>query len=86
MNSDNGLLSQGSNGKRKATPPLQDETSLKKPSSDLPPETQHDKFNSEMTITIGSPREEPMEANLIDLSSKCDGSAVDKTQTPVSPN
>ena len=86
MNSDNGLLSQGSNGKRKATSPLQDETSLKKPSSDLPPETQHDKFYSEMTITIGSPREEPMEANLIDLSSKCDGSAVDKTQTPVSPN
>ena len=45
INSDNGLLSQCS--KRKAKSPLQDETSLKKPSSDLPPETQHDKFHRE---------------------------------------
>ena len=74
---ENEMLSQVSYGKRKATSPLQDETSLKKQTSDLHSEPQYGKYHSEMTITISaSPREEPMEANLIDSPTKSENSAL----------
>ena len=84
---ENEMLSEVSYGKRKATSPLQDETSLKKQSSDLLSEPQYGKYHSEMTITISaSPREEPMEANLIDSPTKSENSALVNTEnTPTSP-
>ena len=71
VNDDNEILSQSSHGKRKATSPLQEQTALKKISSELSSDPQAEKHHSEMTITISSPSQaEPLEAPLLDSNKK----------------
>ena len=71
VNDDNEILSQSSHGKRKATSPLQEQTALKKISSESSPDPQAEKYHSEMTITIPSPSQaEPLEAPLLDSNTK----------------